>query len=121
MGEIVAVLGASDHKERYSCRAIKLLKANGHTVLPVNPLYDEVSGLPCSKSIKDIHEKIDTITVYVNPKMGNSYSEEIISANPKRVILNPGSESLQLEQRLTEAGIKVIHACTLVMLDTKKF
>ncbi len=121
MGEIVAVIGASDNKERYSCRAVKLLKAKGHTVLPVNPLFDEVGGLPCCKSLKDIHQKIDTITVYVNPQKIKDYTDDIISAKPDRVILNPGAENSELEKRLREAGIKVIENCTLVMLDRNLF
>ncbi len=121
MGKIVAVLGATDHPERFANRAIKLLKSKGHTVLAVNPLYDDVDGLKCSKSLIDCHETIDTVTVYVNPDRAASYIDDIISVNPNRVILNPGTENTVMSQRLKEAGITVIEDCTLVMLNRNEF
>jgi len=121
MKETVVVLGATDHKNRYSNRAIKLLKKKGHTVLPVNPLYDKVDEIHCYKSLSDIDLKIDTITLYVNPDRAAEYADAIISAKPERVIFNPGTENSLLDKRFTEAGINVIHDCTLIMLDTGKF
>jgi len=121
MGKIVAVLGATDHPDRFANRAIKQLKANGHTVLPVNPLYDNVDGTKCSRSLTDCHETIDTVTVYVNPERAASYIDDIISVNPERVILNPGTENSQMAERLREAGITVVEDCTLVMLNRNKF
>lgn len=121
MGKIVAVIGATDHKEKFAHRAIKLLKKKGHTVVPVNPIYEEVDGLHCCKSLKESSEIIDTITIYLNPEKTASYIDDIIAVNPKRVILNPGTENPLLEQRLKEAGISVIRDCTLIMLDNNKF
>lgn len=121
MAKIVAVLGATDHTGKFASRAIKLLKSKGHTVLPVNPLYDNVDGLKCSKSLIDCHENIDTVTVYVNPQRAASYTDDIISVNPKRVILNPGTENTEMAKRLKDAGITVIEGCTLVMLNRNEF
>jgi predicted CoA-binding protein len=121
MGKIVAVIGATDHKEKFANRAIKLLKKKGHSVVPVNPLYEEVDGLHCFKSLNECGEAIDTITVYLNPEKTSSYIEDIITVNPKRVILNPGTENPLLEKRLEDAGISVIRDCTLIMLDNDKF
>lgn len=121
MGKIVAVIGATDHKEKFANRAIKLLKKKGHSVVPVNPIYEEVDGLHCCKSLKECGETIDTITVYLNPEKSTSYVDDIIAVNPKRVILNPGTENPLLEKRLKEAGISVIRDCTLIMLDNNKF
>lgn len=121
MRETVVVLGASGHKSRYANRAIKLLMEKGHTVVPVNPLYESVEDLHCYKSLSEINGKIDTITLYVNPDRALDYSSEIISVKPDRVIINPGAENTKLDMRLKEAGITVIHDCTLVMLNTGKF
>ena len=121
MGKIVAVLGATNHKEKFANRAIKLLMAKGHTFEAVNPLCKEVEGLHCYRSLKDCPEAIDTITVYLNPDKALTYIDDIISVNPKRVILNPGTEHPLLDERLKEAGITVIQDCTLIMLDRNKF
>jgi hypothetical protein len=47
--------------------------------------------------------------------------EAILALKPGRVILNPGTESPDLEQALSDAGIPWLHACTLVMLRTGQF
>lgn len=121
MGKIVAVLGATDHAGKFANRAIKLLKSKGHTVLPVNPLYEDVDGSRCCRTLADCGEPIDTVTVYVNPDRAASYIDDIISVNPKRVILNPGTENQIMSERLKEAGITVIEDCTLVMLNRNEF
>jgi len=46
---------------------------------------------------------------------------EIVALSPKRVILNPGTESPELMKALTDASIPFIEGCTLVMLATGQF
>ena len=41
----VVVLGASDKPDRYSNRAVRLLKAEAYRVIPVHPTLDTVEGL----------------------------------------------------------------------------
>ena len=45
----------------------------------------------------------------------------MIDLKPDRVIMNPGTESDEIEDRLTAKGIAVLKACTLVMLRTGQF
>ena len=47
--------------------------------------------------------------------------DDIVALNPGRVIFNPGTESAQLQQALTQAKIDWFEACTLVMLKTDTF
>jgi hypothetical protein len=47
--------------------------------------------------------------------------DSIISLNPGRVILNPGTDSEVLENRLAGAGIPIIKGCTLVMVQSGQF
>ena len=121
MSEVVAVLGATPQEDRYVNRAVKLLLAKGYTVVPVNPRYTEVEGIRCYPSFSGYAGTIDTVTVYVNSQTALASSNDIISAKPKRVILNPGTEHPLLKQRLADAGINVIEGCTIVMLNTGQF
>ena len=121
MGESVAVLGASSATERYANRAVRLLVLKGHTVIPVNPRHPEVEGLVCYPSLSSFAGTVDTVTLYVNSQTALASADEIISAAPKRVICNPGTEHPLLDQRLAKAGINVVHGCTLVMLNTAQF
>lgn len=117
----VAVLGASTKQERYSYKAIQMLKDHGHEVFPVNPAYPEVLDLKCYPSLSELPEKIHTLSVYVSPDKIQPFIEDIIQLAPERVILNPGSESKDLVESLEKAAIGYLEACTLVLLSTNQF
>jgi hypothetical protein len=72
-------------------------------------------------SLREIIEKVHTLTVYVGPAHITSLIDDIIVLRPERVILNPGTESTELEQKLAENKIEYFHACTLVLLQTGQF
>lgn len=117
----VAVLGASPKEDRYSFKAVKMLKEHGHQPVPVHPRGHEVLGLTAVKSLSEIEEPVDTLTMYVNSKISSAALDEILKLNPRRVVFNPGSENPVLAARLGDEGVVVVVACTLVMLRTDQF
>lgn len=119
--QTVAVLGASPKIDRYSNMAINMLKEYRHRVIPIHPVYSEIEGLPVVPNLSSVKEAVDTLTVYVGPRRSRELLDDIVALNPKRAILNPGTGSPELEQRLTDAGIPFEHACTLVLLRTGQF
>ena len=121
MSEIVAIIGASEKKDRFAYKAMVSLQEHGHKVRLVNPFKQSIEGQPYFKAVSDIKEKIDTVTLYVNPKRFRDHVEEVIQAKPERVIMNPGTEDAEMEAMLEAAGIEVSRACTLVMLSTGQF
>ncbi len=118
---IVAVLGASPKEERYSFKAVHLLKEHGFVPIPVHPAGHAVDGVAGVKSLGDIEDDIDTLTVYVNFKISQSLKQAIFALRPRRVIFNPGAENERLAHELEQIGIEVVRACTLVMLRTGQF
>jgi len=121
MNKNVAILGASPKEDRYANMAQRLLNEHGYSVFPINPVYEKIDNDECFKSILDIEKEIDTITVYMNPMRFEKVMDEIIAKKPRRVIFNPGTESDEIKIKLTENGIEVLEACTLVMLKTGQF
>lgn len=119
--ETVAVLGASPKPERHSNQAVRALVKNGHRVIPVHPLLKKIAGVNAVPALNDIDEEVNTLTLYVGPERGIKLLEEMIDLRPDRVIMNPGTESVELEEQLTTQGIDVLRACTLVMLRTGQF
>jgi hypothetical protein len=120
-GSKVAVLGASTKEERYSNRAVKMLVEHGHVPIPVHPSGEAVHGVTTRKSLDDITESIDTLTVYVSPNISSRALDSILKLKPRRVIFNPGAENEELAAKLEVAGVEVLRACTLVMLRTEQF
>ncbi len=119
--ETVAVLGASPKLDRYSFKAMELLKKYGHKPVPVNPALDEVLGEKCYPRIAAAPQPIDTVTLYLRPARSNPLIDEILSVKPRRIIMNPGAENETLAQKARDHGIEVIEGCTLVMLRTGQF
>lgn len=120
--EVVAVIGASNDSSRYAYKAMEMLKDYGHQAIPVHPRETEVLGQKVVNKLGELAgEKIDTITVYVNPAISDKYEKEMIEVHPKRVIFNPGAENPKLEKALKASGIEVENACTLVLLRTSQF
>lgn len=122
--EVVAVLGASSDKTRYSYKAIEMLKEYGHRPIPINPRESEILGFKVVPDLGQLYqsgEKVDTLTMYVNPSISSKYESQILLLSPKRVIFNPGAENPDLEKVLEQNGIGVENACTLVLLRTHQF
>ncbi len=117
----VAVVGASPKENRYSYKAMKLLEEKGHNPIPVAPVRKEILGRKVYPSLIAVPDKIDTITLYVGPARQHSILDDAIRIKPRRIIFNPGTENPIEYNRLKEAGIEVIVACTLVMLCTGQF
>jgi predicted CoA-binding protein len=121
----VAVLGASNNPDRYSYQAVDLLAKNGHTVYPIHPLLIELLGhkaygnLDALMMNEDI--SLNTLSIYVSPKISSEIEDQILRAKPARVIFNPGSENPDLATKLKAIGSEVLDACTLVMLRTGQF
>ena len=119
--ETVVVLGASPKPERYSNQAVRTLVEHGHQVIPVHPMLKKIAGIPAVPSLTHIDGAVNTLTLYVGPKRGKELLQEMIDLQPDRVIMNPGTESDEIEDHLAGKGIAVLRACTLVMLRTGQF
>jgi predicted CoA-binding protein len=119
--QTVAILGASHKPERYAHKAMIALLEAGHKVILINPGLKEIEGIPCVRSISDITEKVDTLTLYVGREMVEKLSDAIIAIKPGRIIANPGTETEMLKEKAAKNKIDYIEACTLVMLKTEQF
>ena len=117
----VAVLGASRNRQRYANRAVRALQQHGYDVIPINPAHDAIEGLPVVPDLAALQRQVHTLTVYVGPRHIAPLIDDIVAARPRRVILNPGTESEALEHALDEHAIPYLEACTLVLLATGQF
>ena len=117
----VGILGASGNPDRYAYRAQELLVRHGHSVFPVSIREESIQGVPCCRSILDRAERLDMVTLYLSPSRQSVVVDDIIRANPGRVIFNPGAESSESRAKFEGAGISCIEACTLIMLQADQF
>jgi len=118
---IVVVLGASNKPHRYSYKAIRMLQEYGHGVIPVHPRLENIDGLVVKHRTAHIDIPVDTLTLYIGPQRIAPLIDDIIQLNPSRVILNPGTESEELELALLHNKIGFLKDCTLRMLEQGRF
>ncbi len=114
------VLGASEKPERYSNIAVNRLLAHGHPVVAVGARKGQI-GIVAIENVFPAETKVDTLTLYLNPKAQEKFYDDILALKPKRIIFNPGTENPELETLASQQGIETMNACTLVMLSTGQF
>ncbi len=119
--ETVLVLGASDNPERYSYKAAVSLQKNGHKPILLGNKQGKVLDMNILTELPVPYPHIDTITLYLNSERQKAYYDLIFSLNPKRIIMNPGTENEELTEMAEQKFIQVEHACTLVMLSIGNF
>jgi len=117
----IVVLGASNKPHRYSYKAIKMLQEYGYHVVPVHPKIENIDGLVVKHSLNYIQTHVDTLALYIGPQRIGPLIDDIIKLNPARVILNPGTESNELELALLHHKISFVKDCTLLMLEHGRF
>ena len=114
------VIGASTNPDRYSYKAIQSLRNYGHSVVAFGLRKGNVSDTEIATEWNPNWE-IDTVTIYINPKLQVAFYAAIIALKPRRVLFNPGTENPTFIAQLQAAGIYTEIACTLVLLSTGQF
>lgn len=113
----VAILGASQNRQKYGNKSVRAHLDQGYDVYPVNPNADEVEGLKTYPTLSDLPvQSLDRISVYLPPQVGLTVLEDMKKLNPKEVWFNPGSESDEILDKAQELGLNVIMACSIVDL-----
>ena len=115
----VAVIGASSAPQKYGSKAVRAYLRRGWTVYPVNPNEQTIEGQPVYRSIDELHDGIERITVYVPPEVGLTLLEAIAAKHPKELFINPGAESDALLARAEELGLEPILACSIVEIGER--
>ena len=114
-GKNTAIIGASADRSRFSNKAVRAFTEEGFTVFPVHPKEEKIEWLKVYKSLKDIPEKVDFASVYLNPEISLKIdiAKQLKEKGVKPVILNPGAESPELVEKLEKNGLKVLQGCSI--------
>lgn len=108
--KVIAVLGFSTNPSKASNRIARFLIDLGYVVYLVNPKYAGESFLETKiiAKLSQIQEHIDVIDVFIKSESVQSLIDEMISVKPETVWFQPGISCLESEEKLLNAGIRVI-------------
>ena len=110
----VAVVGASSDRRKFGNKALRAFRAEGHTVIPINPNELEVEGIQTYASVTDVPGPIDMATVYVPPDIGITLLDGFEKKQIAEIWINPGAESDELMAAARRLKLNVIEACSIV-------
>ena len=121
MPKVVAVIGASNNRNKFGNRAVRAYLQQGYTVVPINPHEQAVEGLKTYASVLDVPGPIDMASLYVQPEVGEQVIGEIAQKGIAEVWLNPGAESDELIARARALQIQPIVACSIVAIGRNPY
>ncbi len=110
----VAVIGASADRSKYSNKAVRAYLRHGWEVHPVNPKGGEIEGLTALRSVRDVPQPLDRVTLYLPPEVGLRVLPDVAAARPAEFFVNPGAESDALVSEAQRLGLDPILACSII-------
>jgi predicted CoA-binding protein len=114
MARVVAIIGASADRNKFSNKAVRAFARQGYTVVPIHPKQTEVEGWKAYPSVLDVPGPIDVASIYLPPAVGERVIEEVARKGISEVWINPGAESDTLVARARELKLHPIVACSIL-------
>ena len=110
----VAVLGASANRAKFGNKAVRAFLQQGFRVYPIHPSETTVEGLPVLRSVTDLPERPDMVSVYLPPAVLKGLLPAIAQKGCDELWLNPGAESPEVFAEAERLGLNVIQACSII-------
>ena len=110
----VAVLGASNDRNKFGNKAVRAYHQQGFTVFPVNPNESRIESLPCFASIREVPTRPNLVSVYLPPPVLLKVLPDIATVGCDELWLNPGTESAEVLAAAAKLGLNVVQACSIL-------
>ena len=113
---VIALIGASNDKQKYGNKIYCDLRSKGYNVVPINPKEKLIEGDKAYASIEEMESLPDIANFVVPPPVAMKITPHISELGIKHLWFQPGSESKELETWLKNTeGIKyLINSCIMV-------
>jgi acetyl coenzyme A synthetase (ADP forming)-like protein len=128
----IAIVGVSEDKKKIGSVMLENLIHDGYKgeVYPVNPKYEELRGLKCYPSIKDIPEAPEMVCIAIPALAVEAVVDECIEKKVKSIVIiaagfkETGEAGKKLEESIRtktkEAGIRVLGPNCLGFINNKE-
>jgi len=116
----IAIVGVSEDKKKIGSVMMENLLNDGYkgNIYPVNPKYEEIRGLKCYHSVKDIPESPDLVCIAIPALAVEGIVDECIEKKVKSIVIisagfkETGEVGKRIEESIKsktkEAGIRVL-------------
>jgi len=126
----IAVIGASEDEKKIGHVVFRNLVKQGFEgkVYPINPKREEILGIKCYPSVKDLPERVDLAIIVIPAKGVPSVIKDCAEAGVKGLIVitagfrEIGGEGIKLEQEIVQLvkkyGIRMVGPNCLGVINT---
>jgi len=104
----LAVVGLSAQWHRPSYFAAKYMQEHGYRIIPVNPMYEEILGEKCYKSLRDIPGPVDIVDCFRKSSEIPGLAEDAIAIGARVLWMQLGVHSALSRERAEAAGLEVV-------------
>ncbi|MEP1095436.1 MAG: CoA-binding protein [Cyclobacteriaceae bacterium] len=104
----IAIVGLSDKPQRASNFVGSYLKSEGYTIIPVNPMKEEILGEKSYPDLKSIPGKVDIVDIFRKPQDCYAIVEEAIEIGAKAVWMQLTIANRDAAALARENGLDVI-------------
>ena len=117
-GNLFAVCGASDRRQKYGNQIFRALCRSGRVAIPLNPIADEVEGCTAYRRLEQIPECPESVCLVTPPSVTLLFVQEAIELGVRSLWVQPGAQHSEAGQLARDAEINVIDdgRCILIAL-----
>ena len=108
--KIIAMVGASPDKTKFSYGVLRVLHETGYDMIPVNPKpgLKEIRGIPVFPDLESIDRKVDMVEVFRRPEDLLDIAKQAIDIGAKVLWGQIGVINYEAAKIAEEAGLKVV-------------
>ena len=97
---LIALIGASNDKNKYGNKILLDLVSKGHNVVPINPKEDIIAGLTSYNNVSELSKKPSIINFVVPPNVGLELTKDLVESDHDNFWYQPGAESEEISSYL---------------------
>ena len=86
----LAIVGASNNKDNFGRMLITELSKNNMDLFPVNPSCDEVEGIKCVPTVKELPQDVENLILAVPAQLTDQIVEQCLGTPIKRIWMMKG-------------------------------
>lgn len=111
----IAVVGATDKREKWGYKILSRLRSLGYDVLPIHPTLTAIDGLKAYATLRDLPKKPDAVSIVVPPSATERAVRLAKELRIGFVWIQPGAESDEAIEFCDDNALPCVHnKCILV-------
>ena len=116
--EVFAVAGASENREKYGNKVVRVYLQNDKKVYPVNPKSQTIEGVEVVPDVAALPDDVRALSIVTPPPITRKVVAAALERGIRHFWMQPGAEDAEAVAMAEEAGANVIHdgSCVLVAL-----